>query len=165
MILLSIIYMIIITNPLRLMNKRLPANLWVWFGDEEADLTILYAICISWVDTDVGPAVRLTAVYGNQHDAKLSIAQPARHVHHQPISQHSTHIYLYSAILYVATSQNFVNFLPNSRAADWRRNNCNTFISVDNTKISSCSNIQGAEKGSGIRAAMAQKYHFAQVLF
>jgi len=47
------------------------------FGDEVADLMCLYVVRISRVDTQLGPAVRLTAVDRQQHDTELLVAHPA----------------------------------------------------------------------------------------
>ena len=64
-----------------LASCHVPVNVRVCFGDEVADLMCLYVVRISRVDTQLGPAVRLTAVDRQQHDAELLVAHPAHRRH------------------------------------------------------------------------------------
>jgi len=80
------------------LGEYLRADVRMWLCDEEADLSWLDAICVSRVDAQFGPAVVLTTVDCNQQDAELSIARPAWHCKHKPISFHNdfSHTYRYN---------------------------------------------------------------------
>ena len=60
-----------------MLMTHLPTNIGTSSGNEEADLIFLDAIGISRVDAQLCPSVRLTTVDCDQHDAELSVTQPA----------------------------------------------------------------------------------------